>query len=138
MLEAFTHFVRRHTQFIRFVIAGSFALAVNLVALYTLTDIFGVYYLISTVLAFLVALSVSFMLQKFWTFQDHSHDRLHAQIPIYAVMQTTNVTLNAALMYLFVEYLHIRYLFSQVLISLGLAAIVFFINRTYIFKPRTP
>ena len=37
-------------------------------------------------------------------------------------------------MYVFVEYLHIWYLFAQAIIAPMLAIVIFFINRTYIFK----
>ena len=136
MPEPLTRFVQKYGQFARFVIAGSCAFAVNLAALYFFTDIVGIYYLISTVLAFLVSFSISFTLQKLWTFQDSSRDHLHIQIPAYLGMQLTNVSLNAALMFVFVEYLHIWYLYSQAVISLCLAALIFFLNKKYIFKKR--
>lgn len=136
MPKTLMQFVQKYAQFVRFVIAGSTAFAVNIVALYFFTEFLGIYYLFSTILAFFVALTVSFTLQKFWTFQDASRDRLHVQIPVYASMQFMNVTLNVALMYVFVEYLHIWYLFSQVIISLSLALVVFFVNKFYIFKKR--
>lgn len=136
MPEVFVQLVQKHAQFARFIVAGSCAFAVNIAALYFFTDVLGIYYLFSTVMAFFVALTVSFTLQKFWTFRDHSRDHLHIQIPAYAGMQFVNVTLNAALMYVFVEYLHIWYLYSQIVISLMLAVAVFFINKSFIFKPR--
>lgn len=136
MPELLTQFVHKYTQFTRFVIAGFCAFAINLAALYFFTDIVGIYYLISTVLAFLISFSVSFTLQKLWTFQDNSRDHLHIQIPAYLGMQLTNVSLNAALMFVFVEYLHIWYLYSQAVISLCLAAVIFFLNKKYIFKKR--
>jgi len=136
MSETLAQLLQKYGQFVRFVLAGAFAFTVNLVALYFFTDIIGIYYLISTVLAFLISFSVSFTLQKFWTFKDPSRDRLHIQLPLYLGMQLTNVTLNVALMYTFVEYLHIWYLFSQAFISLGLATVIFFINKKYIFRQR--
>ena len=128
--------VQKYAQFIRFCIAGGFAFSVNLTVLYILTDIFHIYYLISTVGAFLVAFSISFFLQKFWTFKDSSRDRLHIQLPLYLGMQVVSITLNASLMYTFVEYLHVWYLFAQAIIAPVLAIVIFFINRTYIFKKR--
>ncbi len=132
MPELLAQFVQRYAQFARFVIAGSCAFAINLAALYFFTDIVGIYYLISTVLAFLISFSVSFTLQKFWTFQDSSRDHLHIQLPLYLGMQLTNVSLNAVLMFVFVEYLHIWYLYSQAVISLSLAALIFFLNKKYV------
>ena len=130
-------FIQKHQQIFRFLIAGGFAFAVNIVALYVLTDILGVYYIISTVGAFLISFSVSFTLQKFWTFQDASKDNLHIQLPLYLTMQAASVTLNAGLMYIFVEYFHIWHIISQVIISLGLAVVIFFLNKKYIFKAQT-
>ena len=128
--------VQKYAQFIRFCIAGGFAFSVNLTVLYILTDVFHIYYLVSTVGAFLVAFSISFLLQKLWTFKDSSRDRLHIQLPLYLGMQVVSITLNASLMYVFVEYLHIWYLFAQAIIAPMLAIVIFFINRTYIFKKR--
>ena len=90
--------VQKYAQFIRFCIAGGFAFSVNLTVLYILTDVFHIYYLVSTVGAFLVAFSISFLLQKLWTFKDSSRDRLHIQLPLYLGMQVISITLNASLM----------------------------------------
>ena len=136
MLETLTQVLQKYGQFVRFVLAGAFAFTINLVALYFFTDIVGIYYLVSTVLAFLISFSVSFTLQKFWTFQDNSRDHLHIQLPLYLGMQLTNITLNAGLMFVFVEYMHVWYLYSQGVISLVLAAVIFFLNKKYIFKKR--
>ncbi len=136
MPDTLTRLLQKYGQFVRFVLAGSFAFTINLFALYVFTDIVGIYYLISTILAFLISFSISFTLQKFWTFKEHSRDHLHIQLPMYLGMQLINVTLNAALMFVFVEYLHVWYLYSQAVISLGLAACIFFLNKKYIFKKR--
>ena len=125
---------KKQEQIFRYLIAGGFAFAVNIIVLYALTDILGIYYQVSTVGAFLVSFLVSFTLQKFWTFQDNSNDQLHLQLPLYLTMQLVNLGLNAGLMYVFVEYLHIWYILSQVIITSVLAVIVFFINKYYIFK----
>src|SRR3989338_6081214 len=125
---------KKHQQLGRFLIAGGSAFAVNIVVLYTLTDILHVYYLISTVIAFMVSFCVSFILQKFWTFRDHSRDQMHVQMSLYLGMQLGNLVLNAALMYAFVENLHLWYILPQAIISIGLAITSFFINRAYIFK----
>jgi len=56
------------------------------------------------------------------------------QAGIYLALHVTNLALNTALLYAFVTYLHFWYLFSQVVISLLLAIVVFFINRHFIFR----
>lgn len=125
-------YLQRYQELLRFAIAGGAAVAVNLTALYTFTDILDIHYLLSTVLAFLVAFVASFSLQKFWTFRDHSKG-LHRQLPLYLAMQGANLGLNTLFMFILVRYFHIWYLLSQVLISLLLAFISFFINKRFIF-----
>ena len=70
-------------RFLRFLISGGTAAVVDLLFLYVLTDGIHMWYLLSSVLAFLAAFSVSFTLQKRWTFRDRSNDRLHVQAPVY-------------------------------------------------------
>ena len=125
---------RRYEQFCKFLIAGAFVVLINLMVLYALTDLAHIYYLLSTVLAFLVAFCVSFFVQKNWTFKDRSRDRLHKQLPFYLGVQLVNLGCNTILMYVFVEYLHIWYLLSQAIIAFFLAMIVYFINKAFIFK----
>ncbi len=134
MFEILIQIFQRYAQFVRFVIAGSFSFAVNLVALYFFTDIVGIYYLISTILAFLISFSISFTLQKFWTFKEHSRDNLHIQLSLYLCLQLVNITLNASLMFVFVEYMHVWYIYSQAVISPVLAVVIFFINKAHIFN----
>ncbi len=136
MINALTQLVKKHGQIFKFLIAGGFAFTVNIIVLYVLTDILHIYYLISTVLAFLVAFNVSFFLQKSWTFGDNSRDNLHVQIPLYLGMQVANLVLNTGLMYAFVEYLHIWYILSQIIITSVLATVIFLINKKYIFKEK--
>jgi putative flippase GtrA len=133
-----TRLLKRYAEIIKFIIAGGTAFVVNIVALFVFTDIIGIHYLTSTVLAFLVAFIISFVLQKFWTFRDHSSDQLHVQGILYLIMQGVNLGLNALLMYTLVEYLHVYYLFSQVIISFFLAFVSFFINKRYIFGRSQP
>ena len=120
---------------IKYFLAGGVVVAVNLAVLYTLTDIFGIFYLYSTVLSNLVAFCVSFVLQKYWTFRDHSRENAHKQFAVYLLLQIANVSTNAGLMYVFVTYLHIWYILSQVIIGFLLALVVFVINKLFIFTP---
>ena len=123
-----------HWQFLRYLIAGGFAVAVNLTVLYCLTEFVHIYYLVSAVCAFLVSFCVSFVLQKFWAFRDANRENVHHQMFFYLLLQLANVSLNTALLYLSVTYLHVWYLLAQAIISLLLAIGIYVINRQFIFK----
>jgi len=53
----------------KFFIISLIGLAVNLVFLYIFTDLFGIYYIISQILAIGISLTINFIGNKFWTFK---------------------------------------------------------------------
>ncbi|MDO8594569.1 MAG: GtrA family protein [bacterium] len=129
--------VRRYQRLIRYIIAGGTAASVDFAFLYLFTDLWGIHYLSSSVLAFLVAFVVSFLLQKFWTFQDHSMDGVHAQAVLYFVVAALNLGVNTFLMYAFVDWLQMWYIAAQFLASILIAFESFFVSRYFIFKGNT-
>jgi len=124
----------KYWQFLKFIITGGIALVVNLLFLYFFTEILGVYYLASSVLAFFAAVTVNFSLQKFWTFGS-TRGNIYIEAPSFLALQIfVNMFLNTLLLYVFVEYLQIWYLLSQVIVSLCLAVITYLVTKKYIFK----
>lgn len=128
--------MRRYERVWRYLVAGGSAATADLGLLYVLTEWFGLHYLFSAALAFVVAFCVSFFLQKFWTFQDHSVERVHLQVGLYFVIAVANLLLNTLLMYIFVEHLHLWYFAAQIFIGALLACGSFFISRNFVFHTR--
>jgi putative flippase GtrA len=128
--------LRKRARFFRYLAAGGTAAFVDLGLLYLLTESFGLHYLFSAILAFIVAFFVSFFLQKFWTFQDNSVEKVHTQVAVYFITAIASLALNTLLMYLFVEWLHLWYMSAQFLASGLLACVTFFISRDFIFSRR--
>ncbi|HEY4493185.1 MAG TPA: GtrA family protein [Candidatus Paceibacterota bacterium] len=126
--------IRRHSLIIRYVFAGGTGALVNLAVLYIATDIFGVWYLASTVLSFTIAFLVSFLLQKFWAFRDKRQEGMHGQVFFYLFTGIFNMIVNTLLMYTLVDKLHIHYMISQVIVGGTIALWSFFIYRYVIFK----
>lgn len=124
---------RTQVEMLKYLFAGGVVVAVNASVLYTLTQYAHIYYLMSAVLSFCVAFLVSFFLQKYWTFQNRSTNRIHEQAVKYLLLQLGNLATNTALLYLFVEYAHLWYITAQLLVSLILAVATFIIIRRYIF-----
>ena len=124
---------QRH-KILRYLFSGGTAFGVNFFFLYAFTEWIGFHYLISVVVAFLIALIVSFILQKFWTFQDNSKANLHRQMLIYMVLAVTNTSLNTLLVYFFVEYGGWHYLLGQFFSSGLIAVESFFVYQVFIFK----
>jgi putative flippase GtrA len=133
-MEALIQEARRHAMIVRYLIAGGIAATFNLTALYILTDLIGLYYLVSVAISFIAAYFVSFTLQKFWTFQDKTTHRLRGQAGMYFVTFITNFLLNMGIVYLLVEKVHVWYLLAQVAASGILAVGSFFIYKYVIFE----
>jgi putative flippase GtrA len=117
----------------RYVISGGIATFVDLILLYLFTNIFGIWYIISAIMAFLFAFMVSFSLQKYWTFKDHSSHNIHFQALKYFTVTSINLGLNTLGIFIFVEYGHFHYLASQFIVSALIAVESYFIYH-YIFK----
>ena len=107
---------------------------VNLVLLYIFTDIFKIWYLFSSILAFCVAFFVSFFLQKYWTFRDRDQEKIYRQMGLYLAVALTNLGLNTLLMYLSVDLFKIWYLLAQVFVTAVIAVESFLIYKFFIFN----
>ena len=119
---------------VRYLFSGGSAVAVDLIILYVLKHYFHLWYLPSAVIAFIVAIYVSFMMQKFFTFNDYKKEGTGKQMLYYLTLQITNLCLNTLFMYIGVDFLHVQYLVSQMIISGVMAISNFFIYRHLVFS----
>jgi putative flippase GtrA len=123
----------RH-KILRYLFSGGTAAVVNFFFLYAFTEWIHFYYMVSVVLAFLIAVIVSFLLQKFWTFKDSDKLYSHKQAIIYFVVAVCNTVINAGLVYFFVEFSNFHYMLGQFLASGIIAFESFFVYQYFIFK----
>jgi len=135
MIE-YTTMIKKLTEHmvVRYVISGGTAAVVDLSVLYILNSLIGIHYLPAAIFAFLTAFSVSFTLQKFWTFKSHSTENMHSQVAIYLVVSLFGLVLNTLFMYIFVDFFHIFVLLSQVFVGLIVACCTFPLSRYIVFK----
>ncbi len=118
----------------RYVVSGGTAAAIGIVVFSVLTQYVHLWYLAASLLAFLSAFSVSFPLQKFWTFQQSSTDRVHVQISGYFLLTVVDMGANTALMYGFVDGVGLYPLFAQLVTWSLIALGNFVVCRRWIFK----
>ena len=123
---------------IRFIIAGGSAFSVNIFFLYIFTEFFGLWYIFSATLAFMLSFLVGFSLNKFWTFADSSANFIHSQIFIYLGVNLVNLAINNALLYFMVESLAIWYILAQALASILIAFESFFVYKWLFMNTHNP
>jgi putative flippase GtrA len=117
-LKKFVHKLLSY-KFIRYSIGGWLGALIDLWCLYLFTDIVGIHYLISSVLAFVISVSFGFFFQKYFTFQDYQKETW-IQLIRFAVFQGCGKVIDIILLWLLVEKFWWWYLavsvFNKVLI----------------------
>lgn len=127
----------KYFKILRYLISGSIAAVTNLGSLYLFVNVFHLWYIVASGISFVLTFIVSFVLQKFWTFNDPHLDILKRQIGVSLVVAGCNLLLNTVYMYFFVEYLHLHYMQAQVLTMILVAIGSFLAYQYLIFRPRS-
>jgi len=130
----FINKVKQHQSIIKFLISGGAATLIDLIALYFFTDILKIWYLISAILAFTLAFTANFAMQKFWSFNCEQEKKSHHQLILFLLVNLINLSINSFGVYLLVEKMNIWYIFSQVIMSGLIAMESFFVYKLLIFK----
>ena len=73
-----------HIQFFRYIFVGGAAFIVDFVSLFIFTDVFGVYYLISAAIAFILGLIANYALSISWVFNKRTLDNKLSEFTIFA------------------------------------------------------
>lgn len=113
----------------RFVITGALAAFVNLAILYSATVYGHIWYLYSAMLGFTIAFVVSFLLSKFWTFENRARVGTERQLILHLLVALVNLGINTALVYLFVEEFGLWYMFAQAVAAILIAIESYFAYR---------
>jgi len=136
--EAITHFKNNKSIFgnilVRYLIAGFSAAGTNIGLLYIFTDILNIWYLYSSILSFLIAIWVSFFLQKLWTFGDKKVEGVRGQFLKYMAVAIAGILINTLSMLLLVDALHLWYILAQIITGGIIAAINFLMYKFFIFN----
>ncbi len=119
---------------IKYIVAGGTAAVVDIGALYFFKDVLDLPLRLSVALAFLVGFTASFILQKFWAFEEKSTDRVHAQAVLYFIVSAVNFFLNIIFVSLLVEVFGLWYILAKIIVSGLIAFVSFFIYKIFIFK----
>jgi putative flippase GtrA len=123
-----------HIQFFRYIFVGGAAFIVDFVSLFIFTDVFGVYYLISAALAFILGLIANYTLSINWVFNKRTLDNKISEFTIFAFIGVIGIFLNVAIIYLFTEYVGLFYLLSKIIAAALILFWNFFARKITLFK----
>lgn len=120
-------------QFVKFGIVGVSSTAIDWGVFYFLNSFFGLYYLLAKVLSFLVAVVNSFFWNRRWTFRSRSQQKAQ-EFSKFMFIYTLSLAINAGIMFLAVDFLHWRKIFSLIAATGFTTFWNFFANKFWIFR----
>ena len=124
-------------QGLKFAFIGAIGTFVNLSILYILTEIYGIQYIISESIAFGIALSNNYILNKVETFEEDIQEKAMGKGIKFAIICIIAFLVNLIVLFILVEYFSIFYLFAEIL-AIGCAFIINFMgNRFWTFRHTT-
>jgi dolichol-phosphate mannosyltransferase len=127
---------RRVGRFLGFALVGATGLVVNQVALWVLTEKFGVYYLFSAILATQVSTLWNFVLVERWVFDGGTEGRMR-RLGLFALMNNAWLILRTPFLFLLTNVFGVNYLLSNAVVLGAMTLVRFGIADRVIWGDRT-
>jgi len=121
----------------RFLSAGALGVSLYYFILYILTDVVGVWYMASAIIASVANYSSNFIFQKFCKFRNKNTDNIQKQVGKYVVMVMFLFVANLLLLHTLVEYAHLWYMKAQAIVTIVLTLVSYLISKR-IFTIQSP
>lgn len=100
-------------QFLRYLIAGGTATAIDFIVLYIFVEFLSIWYILAATFSFIIALTISFFLNKFWTFKN-GDKKISSQMVKFLIVNLIGLGINLIILYILVEFFFLWYLFAKV------------------------
>jgi len=126
-------------RFARFGAVGASGLVVNTLLLAALTDVVGLFYVVSAVIATQGSTLWNYTLTELWVFGDREHKRRWAsRMGLFFLMNNAALAVRGPLLVLLTSGLGIHYVVSNVLSLVGLTLVRFALADTWIWAKASP
>lgn len=121
------------TQFFKFGLIGALNTFLHFGVYFYLTRFLDTHFLVANAVAFIIAATSSYFLNKFWTFQDKNKS-FYTQYPKFIIIAAIGLSMHEALLYLFVNIFHWLDLVALILAAFIVMFWNFFMNRQWTFN----
>lgn len=115
-------------QFMKFGIVGVIAFFIDYGTMIFLTEVFGVPYLISTTISFVVSVIFNYLASMRFVFKRKDDMSRRREFIIFVALSVVGLILNDVFMWLMVEFLFIDYRLSKIVVTF-LVAVWNFVSR---------
>ena len=121
-------------QFFRYIFVGGMAFLVDFGSLYIFTEFFGLYYLISAAIAFILGLIANYFLSINWVFNKRTMDNLTFEFGIFCIIGIVGLGLNELFIWFFTAELTFYYLISKIFAATLILFWNFFARKYILFN----
>jgi glycosyltransferase involved in cell wall biosynthesis len=126
-------------RFARFTVVGASGLVVNTLVLALLTDVAGLFYVFSAVVATQASTLWNFCFTELWVFSDREHRRGRgSRLALFLLMNNAALLLRGPLLILLTSGLGIHYVASNVISLVTLTLVRFALADTWIWAKARP
>ncbi len=122
------------STFFRYNLVALTATAVDFTLLIFFTEVLHFWYLVSSVIASTIGGCVAFVLERNWTFNKKG-TRIPRQVFRYILTWCGSIGLNTFFLFVFVDYFHIQYIVSRVIVAVSVGMLFnYFTHKYFIFR----
>lgn len=111
-------------QLLRYFFVGGIAFVVDYASLYVLTEYAGLHHLLSAAIAFVLGLTVNYLLSISWVFNGGFSSSHLLDFLIFTIIGVVGLGMNEGIIYIGTDMLNIHYMISKLVSTI----IVFFWN----------
>jgi len=120
-------------QFFRYTFAGGIAFLVDFGLLFFLTDICGMYYLVSATISLITGFIINYLVCILWIFPNSRFNRKQ-ELLFFCLIGLTGLALNDLFMYMFTDKIRFHYLVSKIVAAILVYFWNFFARKYLLFN----
>ena len=132
-----------NSKFFKYLFVGGFSLVIDMFLLFTITELFGISYLISASISYLIAFVVCFILNFTYTFKVKIKklknrtlmtNSVILSLTKYSGLTMFNYFVTMVVLFFLTEYFSIHYLISKMLVIIMIIMWNFFLYKYWVYK----
>lgn len=121
-------------EFVKFTIVGIVNTLIHLILLYFLVEYLSVYYVLASFIAFIFAVTNSFIMNTIWTFKENIKFKIGFRYIKFFIVSTLAAIVNLSLLYAITEFFGIWYILSQIIATSFSLVVNFLGNKIWTFN----
>jgi putative flippase GtrA len=121
-------------QFFRYMFVGGIAFLLDFSSLSLLTEFLRIHYLVSAALAFVLGLTVNYVLSVYWVFASRRVASAWVEYLIFGSIGVIGLGMNELFIWFFTERIRFHYLFSKIISTVFVYFWNFFARKITLFS----